>query len=652
MRLRNHPRTPKPGRWFFIAIRAAALSLILAHGAGAFEDPDLSKPGAVKPGPGFSPAAIRLKEDVSFLADDAREGRAPGTKGIEAAAEYIAGVFKEAGLKPAPGADGYFQTFFINGSPTLVKAQELSVEDPEGKTIRAVEKSDFTPLAIGVGATLEKVPIVFAGYGITAHDEARKLDYDDYAGIDVKGKAVLIIRRKPREEDASSPFGGKRATRYSAFQHKATNAFQHGAAAVLLVNDSGAVTGEHETLLKFEDAGIEPFSNIPFIMVSREFAGKLLAGAGHTSLDELEKQIDADLKPRSKELKGWTLSGRIAIERSGTMTKNVIGVLEGVGPHAEETVVIGGHYDHLGRGGLMSGSLAFLSRDIHNGADDNASGTSMVLEMARRLGARRDPPPRRVVFMAFSGEERGLLGSAYYVQHPLFSLGSTVMMFNCDMVGRLNDKNELTMIDTGTSPGLSSLVDILGKSAGLTIKEVSGMTDGFGGSDHQSFYPKGIPVLFAFTGVHGDYHRPSDDSDRINYAGMARIADYLELLLLDVIRRPERPALTRVSAPPQHGGADPARMGSGVYVGTRPDYSYEGKDGMRLDGVSEGGPAEKGGLKGGDLITRFGDKPIGTMYDFMESMSQYKPGDKVEIVVKRDGKEVKLQITLGSRPGR
>src|SRR5207237_3370744 len=192
---------------------------------------------------------------------------------------------------------------------------------------------------------------------------------------------------------------------------------------------------------------------------------------------------------------------------------------------------IGAHYDHLGRGGMLSGSLAFLSSDIHNGADDNASGTAMVVEMARRLGARRDPPPRRIVFLAFSGEERGLLGSRHYVDHPLYALASTVMMFNCDMVGRLNAKNELTMIGTGTSPGLDALVDVLGKSAGMTIKKVAGMTDGFGGSDHQSFYPKGIPVLFAFTGVHSDYHRPTDDSDRINYAGMAGIANYLHLFL-------------------------------------------------------------------------------------------------------------------------
>jgi hypothetical protein len=254
-----------------------------------------------------------------------------------------------------------------------------------------------------------------------------------------------------------------------------------------------------------------------------------------------------------------------------------------------------------------------------------------------------------VVFIAFSGEERGLLGSQYYVQHPLFPLAGTVMMFNCDMVGRLNGKNELTMIGTGTSPGLDALAEVLGKSAGLTIKTVAGMTDGFGGSDHQSFYPKGIPVLFVFTGVHGDYHRPSDDSDRINYAGMARIADYLELLLLDVIRRPERPAFVRLAEPRRGGLTDPARRGSSVYLGTRPDYSSESKDGMRIEGVSPGSPAEKGGLKGGDVITRFAGKPVSTIYDFMESMNQHKPGDQVEILVKREGKEVKLQVTLGSR---
>jgi hypothetical protein len=657
---RSRPLKTMSRRITLAAIGAIALGVMFARAAWAFEDPDSTKAGAGKPSRAVSPAELRLKADVSYLAADEREGREPGTQGIEAAADYVAGVFKAAGLKPAPGADGYFQPFTIGGDPTLSRDQELAFHGPEGRSIAAVLKTDFTPLAIGVGATLEKVPIIFAGYGITAHDEAHKLAYDDYAGIDVKGKAVLILRREPQYGDKSSPFDarriprgdGTRSTDWATFQHKASNAFQHGAVAVLLVNDRTTVDEDKDELLNFLRAGNAPFSNIPFVMLTRDLADKLLSAAGQPVLEELEKQIDQEFKSNPRELKGWALSGRIAIERHTIQTKNVIGVIEGSGPHAEETVVIGGHYDHLGHGGFFSGSLALFSRAIHNGADDNASGTSMVLEMARRLGARRDPPPRRVVFMAFSGEERGLLGSTYYVKNPLFPLAWTVMMFNCDMVGRLNDKNALTMIGTGTSPGLEALVDVLGKSAGLTIKKVSGMTDGFGGSDHQAFYSRGIPVLFAFTGIHGDYHRPTDDSDRINYAGMARIADYLELLLLDVIRRPERPTLVRISAPPHGGqGSATARMGS-VYVGTIPDYAYEAKDGMRIDGVSEGSPAQNGGLKAGDIITRFGDQPVGTIYDYMASMGKHKPGDQVNLVVRREGMEVKLRITLGSRSKR
>ncbi len=655
MRIRNRTQTTTSGRWIRFAIRACAGGLLLAGSAWSFEDPEPRRPAVSEGARIPAPAEVRLREDVSYLAADEREGRGPGTRGIEEAADYISLVFKSAGLRPAPGADGYFQPFTIGGSPSLGNRQELAFSGPGNRRIEGRFQADFTPLAIGVGAAPRRIPIVFAGYGITAHDASLKLDYDDYAGIDVKNKAVLILRREPRADDDGSPFDGRRTTRFATFQHKATNAFQHGAAAVLLVNDKAGLNGEKDTLMRFGAAGPEPFSRIPFVMLTRELVDKLLAAAGQPLLEDLEEQIDADLRPRSRDLEGWTLSGQFSINRDEYRTKNVIGVLEGSGPHADETVIIGGHYYHLGRGGLLSGSLAFLSHEIHNGADDNASGTAMVLELARRMGARRDPPPRRVVFMAFSGEERGLLGSQYYARHPLFPLSSTVMMFNCDMVGRLNDKGELTMIGTGTSPGLEDLVNVLGRSSGLKIKTVAGMTDGFGGSDHQSFYSKGIPVLFAFTGIHRDYHKPSDDADRINYAGMARIADYLELLVLDVVRRPERPAFVRLAERRGTRTADPARMGSSVYLGTMPDYeaaSQEGAEGMRIQGVSEGSPAEKGGLKGGDVIIRLGGKRVGTIYDFMETLGAHKPGDEVDVVVKRDGKEVELRVKLGSRPGR
>jgi hypothetical protein len=651
--LRTKPTTP--GRWVRVAIRACAAGLLLAGMAWSFEDPDSRKPTTSEAARTLpSPAEIRFKEDVTYLAADEREGRGPGTRGIDEAADYISFVFKSAGLKPAPGADGYFQLFSLGGTPSLGKSQELAFHGPADKRLTGLFQTDFTPLAIGIGQTLKPAPIVFAGYGITAKDESRKLDYDDYAGIDAQGKAVLILRREPQDEDENSPFAGRQTSRFATFQHKVSNAYQHGATAVLLVNDRLAVKGGKDDLLRFDAAGGQPVSRLPVAMLTRDFVNRLLAAAGQPSLETLEEQIDSDLKPRSRELKDWSVSAQVVINRNDITTKNVVGVLEGAGPHADETVVIGAHYDHLGHGGLFSGSLSPLSRDIHNGADDNASGTAMVLELARRLGARRDPPPRRIVFIAFSGEERGLLGSQYYVEHPLFPLSSTVMMFNADMVGRLNDKDELTMIGTGTSPGFHELAEVLGKSSGLKIKTVAGMTDGFGGSDHQSFYPKNIPVLFAFTGVHRDYHRPTDDSQRINYAGMARIADYLELLVLDIVRRPERPGYIRI-AERRGRGADPARMGSSVYVGTMPDYeaaSKEGAEGMKIQGVSEGSPAEKAGLKGGDVIIRLGNKKIGTIYDYMEALGAHKPDEEVDVVVKRDGKEVTLRVKLGTRPGR
>lgn len=624
-----------------VVLRGAVLLLALSAARGD----DAAAPAAL------TPAEERLKADVTFLAADAQEGRAPGTKGIEASADHIAGVFKKAGLKPAPGADGYFQEFKISGQAALKGDQKLVFNGPDGKRIEGIFKTQFTPLGIGSSASLANVPIVLAGYGITANEPAHKLDYDDYAGIDVKGKAVLIIRREPRQDDESSPFEGSKASSFATFRHKATNAFQHGAVAVLLVNDL-AKLGSGDSNIGFGAGGFDPLSKLPFVMLKRDFADQLLAAAHAPSLADAEHAIDSDLKPRSQELKGFTLDLSVAIERPGIVTKNVVGVLEGKGPHADQTVVIGGHYDHLGRGGMMSGSLAVFSKDIHNGADDNASGTSMVLELARRLAGRADPLPRRVVFIAFSGEEKGLLGSEYYVEHPLFPLKSTVMMINCDMVGRLNDKNELTMIGTGTSPGLKELVDVLGQSAGLKVKQVAGMTDGFGGSDHQPFHAKRVPVLFAFTGLHRDYHRPSDDSNLINYAGMGRIADYLELIALDVIRRPDRPIFVEVATPARgHAAArPPADMGSGAYLGTMPDYADESKNGLKLADVRSGGPAAKAGLKGGDVVIKIGGKPIGTIYDFMESLAHYKPGDKVDVVVKREGKDVTLPVTLGSRP--
>jgi hypothetical protein len=634
----------------------------------------------------LSPAAERLKKDVYYLADDERGGRLPGTRGIEQAADYIADRFKELGLKPAPGAQGYFQPFEVQGGYALTEPARLIVTDKMGKELAAEPKTDFAPQAIGAGGSLDDVPVVFVGYGITAKEPALKLEYDDYEGLDVKGKAVLMVRRSPRHDDPDGPFAlrkdeqgnalpGRQPNVYPSFSHKVTNAFAHGAKAVLIVNDRGSLTNGKDELPAFDALDSRRYSNIPVAFVSRRFADRLLMAAGQPTLEAFENSMASEIKPRSAALEGLKLDLTANIDRKKTATKNVVGVLEGSGPLADETIVVGAHYDHVGRGEY--GSLAG-SKEIHNGADDNASGTATVMELARRLASRPDPLPRRVVFMTFSAEEAGLLGSQHYVNHPLYPLDKTVFMVNFDMVGRLADNDSLHVYGAWTSPGMEDLVEALCKTEGFQPKLVSGTGQYFGASDHASFFQKGLPVLFFFTNVHPDYHRPSDDPDKINYPGMARIADMGELLLLDLARRPRRPEFLKqpqprkavVQAPATAPADDPhtaaatskgaapapaAEPGGAVssaYLGSIPDYgdenSEEGK-GVRLSGVMEGSPAAKAGLKKGDIVVKFAGKNVGTLQDYTEYLKAARPGDKVEIVVKREGKDTTLSAVLGTR---
>ncbi len=604
----------------------------------------------------ISPAQARLKADVAYLADDAREGRGPGTKGLDASADYIANTFKELGLKTAPGADGYFQNFELGAERRLGEPNKL-VTHVKDRTFEAAGKADFSPLALGGPGELKDLPVVFAGYGITAKEEGAKLRYDDYDGIDAKDKAVLIIRRRPQQDKDDSDFGKKADTpAYATFNHKVANATSHGAKAILLVND-GFSTKEKDELLDYQAAGGGGTARILVYMISRDYANKLLKAAGQPELSELEAQIDSDLKPRSRALEGVTVDGTVTIDRKPLKVKNVIGVLEGSGPLSEETIVVGGHYDHLGYGGF--GSLAFGNRSIHNGADDNASGTATVMEMARRLARRTDPLPRRVVFMLFSAEERGLIGSDYYVKHPLYPLDKTVAMVNFDMVGRLNTAGDLLVYGANSSPGMESLVESLSKDQAMKPKMIGGTGGEFAASDHYSFYRKDIPVVFFFTGTHPDYHRPTDDTNLINFEGMVKVADVGELLLLDVARRPERPKFVKLQSSGFNlGGLNvtvtptpSASRSSGVYLGTQPSYADvpEG-GGVKLDGVTAGSPAEKGGIKAGDIIIKFDGKDVKEIESYMAAMSTRKPGDEVEIIVKRDGKEVPLKVKLGTRP--
>ncbi|HEX9580170.1 MAG TPA: M28 family peptidase, partial [Gemmatimonadales bacterium] len=324
----------------------------------------------------------------------------------------------------------------------------------------------------------------------------------------------------------------------------------------------------------------------------------------------------------------------------GARVKNVIGLWPGQGALAGQAVVVGAHYDHLGLGGFASMDPDSVGA-VHNGADDNASGAVGLLEIGRRLAERRSGNARAVVLIAFTGEELGLLGSDYYVKHPVVPIESTFAMVNLDMVGRLRD-DRVTVFGTETAREFPALLDSLRAASGLSV---AGSGDGYGRSDQSSFYAADVPVLHFFTGAHQDYHRSTDDADKINLDGVARIATLAADLAWTLATR--RAPLTFVDAeppPPVAGG------GYGAYLGTVPDMS-ESPGGVRLTGVRAGSPAEAAGIKAGDIIVRIGDHEVKDLYAMTDALRAHKPGDSVVIAVMRDGKRLELRATLSRRGG-
>lgn len=628
----------------------------------------------------------KMLDAIKYLASDELEGRGVSTRGINLAADYIEKEFKAAGLNVKAVNDSAFQKFKINTGSKLGPNNELQLSGPDKQSISLVYDKDFRACSFG-GSGKFDAELAFCGYGIDAKD----IKYNDYAGIDVKDKVVIIMRRTPQQGDKKSPFAGAHGiSRYAALRYKVSTAFGKGAKAILFVNDvystkENKVEAEEleqdaieelitatenwekasedkkstvdrelkkalnavqqsrkrlkeakfDVLMKFGYAGSGDGRSIPIAHISIDKCNQLFKAAGKPTLQKLETTIDDNLKPQSFLLPQWKAKGEISVKQIRTEIKNVIGVLEGKGPHADETIVIGAHYDHVGYGG--EGSLAPGSTDVHNGADDNASGTVALIELARRLGARKTPLPRRLVFIAFTGEERGLIGSAHYVKNPIFDIKNTVAMLNMDMVGRLT-KDKLTVFGTGTAPRWKKLVEETGKEYDLKL---SLKPEGFGPSDHSSFYGKQIPVLHLFTGTHSDYHRPSDDWDKINIPGMQRIVGFLEEITIATAENPERPKYVKIERP-----AATMRSGNRPYFGSIPDFGGEGP-GYHISGASPGSPADKAGLKAGDSIINMGKTKIDGLDDFDLALRMYSPGESVEVTVLRDGKRVKLTVKLG-----
>lgn len=586
----------------------------------------------------------RLIGDVQFLADDKLEGRGPETQGLVKASEFIRDQFQTLGLKGGAPDGGYFQEFTIGLGATLdAKKTSLTLTSPAGKKLQLTVGKDYHPLASG-GSGAFQAPIVFVGYGITA----KEYQYDDYAGVDVAGKVVLMIRREPQQGNDKSKFSGKQTTKYAAIIDKVETAFQRKAAGVLLVTDPfSAPDASKDKLSPVDYLGNTQPLGIPIAHITQAVADQLLAGTPLGDLRTVEKAIDGDLKPRSQLLEGTNADGDFAFHRRDAKLRNVVGVAEGEGPHAHQTIVIGAHYDHLGYGG--NGSLAPNSKDVHNGADDNASGTAAMIELARRFAQRTPRPARRIVFIAFSAEERGLLGSTHYVKKaPLFPLADTIAMLNYDMVGRLN-KDRLILYGTKTAKEFEKLIERSNQSTKFKIQSISG---GNGPSDHAVFFGAKIPVLHFFTGTHKDYHRPSDDTDKINVVGIRRVVEFSETMIDALLAPDKRPEFVQVASNDPHAGLDlpPSNNpgGKSAFLGTVPDYGEE-VDGVLLNDVREGSPAHNGGLKAGDIIVEFATMPIRNARGLSLALRKHKPGETVEIIVSRDKKKIPLTVTLGSR---
>ncbi len=574
----------------------------------------------------FNPeiTAEEIKQHITFLASDELKGRDSGTEELFAAAVYISDEFKNYGLEPL-FEDGFAQEF------PFVKTIELTDNNSLTLTIKDTEvspkqKDEYITVPFSGNADVSG-KLVFAGFGISAPD----LEYDDYEGVDVKDKIVIVFRNTPEPNVPHSEFDA-----HSPLRKKASVARDKGATGIIFINpyDENKTSDD---LIEFSYDRGGSIGGFSAVSVKRSFIEQLLQSEGK-NLKEVYDKIIETKKPSSFELKDASAKISTEVKEVEAVSWNVGGFIEGTDPELKkEWIIIGAHFDHLGMGG--EGSLYRGDEpQIHNGADDNASGTTGVLELAEKIASQKDKLKRSIAFFTFSGEELGLLGSNYLVNNLPFPVEAAITMINMDMIGRLKDSS-LIVYGTGTS---SNWKDILNKYNKYGFK-LTFNDEGFGPSDHSSFYSKKIPVLFFFTGTHEDYHKPSDDTEKINFAGEKDVLDYIYNITMDIDNNPERPDYLLVEK--KQTGQMFARK---VYVGTVPDFASN-VDGYKISGVSEGSPAQLAGLQGGDIIISFGGKKISNIYDFTYALGDFVPGDEVDVIVKRGEETITFKVKLASK---
>ncbi len=565
-----------------------------------------------------------INEHLNYLASDELKGRDSGTEEIKQAAEYISNEFKKSGLKPI--FDGsYLQEFPFIKTIELTENNELTFSTSKND-LKPVLHAEYITAPFSGNATVQG-QLVFVGFGISAPD----LKYDDYDGIDVKDKIVIVLRNTPEPKVAHSEFDS-----HSALRKKSSVARDKGAIGIIFVNpyDENKSTDD---LVEFEYDRGGSVTDFAVVSIKRDIIEKLFESDGKNLKEIFDKIIETKI-PVSFELKNSSAKIITEIQEVKSVSWNVGGYIESNdSSHKDEWLIIGAHFDHLGMGG--EGSL-YRGDDpqIHNGADDNASGTTGVLELAEKFASEKEKIKRNIAFFTFSGEEMGLLGSNYLVNSMPFPAENGIAMINMDMIGRLKDSS-LIVYGTGTS---STWKVILNKHNQYGFK-LTFNDDGFGPSDHSSFYLKKIPVLFFFTGTHEDYHKPSDDVEKINFKGEKDILNFVYDIVKDVDSISERPDYLLVEK------KDSQQMFvRKVYVGTVPDFASN-VDGYKISGVSEGGPAQLAGLQGGDIIIEFGGKKISNIYDFTYALSDFVPGDVVDIIVKRGEEKITFQVKLASK---
>lgn len=562
-----------------------------------------------------------IQEHINYLASDQLKGRQPGTPGDAAAAAYIRDQMSAAGLQ-LMGEQGY-QDFDLVTDVALGRSNRLST----GTDVYLVEK-DFMPLPFTSNASLS-ASAVFVGYGFEIDTDS--IQWNDYAAADVSGKWAVVLRGAPAIEGWDNVFQGIVGERM-----KVLTARDKGAAGVIFVN--GAEFDSDDQLLRLTYDKSSATAGIPVLQLKRSIIDQIMISVAD-SIAVIERQIAAQKAPVVYKLP-VSVSAIVEVEQKVATTHNVVGWLEGTNPALQdEFVVIGAHYDHLGMGGPGSGSRAIDTVAVHYGADDNASGVAGLLELAQYFADRKNRPERSLLFIAFGAEEMGLIGSKYFVENPLIDLSKIMAMINMDMIGRLKDHRTLSVGGTGTSAHSETILDDLARSSTLKMQYSK---EGYGPSDHASFYGKDIPVFFITTGAHDDYHTPRDRSELINAEGEAEVVQFTADLVTAVANNDTRLVFQEA------GPKERQRHGYNfkVTLGIMPDFSGSGDDGLRVDAVRPDGPAHTGGLLKGDKIVAIEGKPVGNIYDYMGRLKSLEAGQIITVDVVRDDKKMVFLIPL------